>query len=131
MGCILRRIPLHFSWFILFFVWVAYQLQPHQFSNNSLIHSYLDDLVVIPIVLGGILVIFRNLVFKSTVYTFPKARIWIVVAIFAAYFELIIPRFNTGFTADIFDVLCYAIGGLYFQFLINKPFAVQQASCKV
>ncbi len=81
-----------------------------------LIHSYLDDLLCFPIVLTLGLAMYRY--FKPN-YELSAWHIWPTVVIYSVYFEWYLPQTSTVYTADVFDVLMYALGALIFQRFIN------------
>lgn len=86
----------------------------------KLVDNYLDDLVIIPIVLGMAIMIQQKFItnylftvnYKTVIYS------WLY---FCIIFEYIIPKFNHHFTSDWFDCLAYGIGALYFMYFQNKP----------
>lgn len=82
-----------------------------------LIHSYLDDLLCFPIVLTLGLAMYRY--FKPN-YQLSAWHIWPTVIVYSVYFEWYLPQTSTVYTADVFDVLMYAIGALIFQRFINR-----------
>lgn len=81
------------------------------------IHSYLDDLLCFPIVLALGLAMYRY--FKPD-YQLSAWHIWPTVIIYSLYFEWYLPQTSTVYTADVFDVLMYALGALIFQQFINR-----------
>ncbi len=84
------------------------------------VHSYLDDLLVMPIILTLILVERRRLYSwgEKFVFSFPET-IGLVVA-FSLIFELLFPYFSFKFTFDWWDFLAYAIGGVIFYRYLNR-----------
>jgi len=131
MGCILRFFPISVYWLLLVGVWFMFHFSNTVGLNNNFLNSYLDDFLAIPIVLGGILVLFRKFIFKSSLYTFSAFQIWSVVLIFSFYFEVLAPILKPEFTADWVDVFCYFLGGFVFQFWLNKSILnkQEQVSC--
>jgi hypothetical protein len=91
-----------------------------------LAHSYLDDLLAIPVILGITLQIYRKIHPRKDAFSFTKMQILVAVIYVSVVFEWILPRFSTIYTSDILDICCYFAGGVYFFFLINRPEA-----CKV
>jgi hypothetical protein len=85
-----------------------------------LVHSYLDDLLAIPVILGITLQIYRKIHPKKDAFSFTRIQILVAIIYVSVVFELILPRFSGTYTADIFDVFCYFVGGIYFYFLINR-----------
>lgn len=81
-------------------------------------HSYLDDLLAIPVILGITLQVYRKIHPKKDTFSFTKTQILVAVIYVSVVFEWFLPRFSTTYTSDILDVICYFVGGLYFYFLI-------------
>lgn len=84
------------------------------------IDNYLDDLVVLPIILGISTIIQQKFITNNSFTVNYKTIIysWLY---FCIVFECIIPRFNRHFTTDWFDCIAYGIGALYFVCFQNKP----------
>lgn len=80
--------------------------------------SYGDDLLCLPLVLGGILAIQRR-VWRDA-RTLPPAHGLMALVVFSVYFEMVLPTFGAGAVADPLDVLMYLAGFLVFQFGINR-----------
>ena len=84
------------------------------------IHAYLDDLLVLPIVLGLITQFFQWIHPAKEYYYLSKAHIIIAVLFFSIVFELIYPAvYPENYTADIVDVVFYSIGGLSFHYFVS------------
>jgi hypothetical protein len=115
-----RLIPYLFplsSWvFILTtFLFASSQLLQATNIGSRFIFSYLDDLVVMPIILTVALVLIRVL-FQKPNFEFPKSYLFVAFVYFSIYFEWWIPQVNNAFTSDWMDIVCYGIGTLvYFQ----------------
>jgi hypothetical protein len=78
--------------------------------------SYFSDFLCLPLLLFYALWILRKIKKSSSLILSWKMIFfaWIYVSI---VFELLLPTFSHKFTADIFDVLVYGLGGLlYFVF---------------
>jgi hypothetical protein len=87
----------------------------------SFAHSYLDDLLAIPVILGITLQIYRKIHPRKDNFSFTKTQILVAVIYVSVVFEWILPRFSTTYISDILDACCYFAGGFYFFFLINRP----------
>ena len=81
------------------------------------VHSYLDDLCIIPITLTIGLASYR-VVWPD--YRLTKWHIWSVVATFALYFEIYLPSISATYTADFADVIMYALGAFTFDRTVNQ-----------
>lgn len=89
--------------------------------NVSMLDSYLDPLMFMPILLHLILWEQRFLLRKGLLYVLPWKQIiafLIIVSIFCEYF---FPRWSNGFTRDYWDILCYTLGAVFFGLFLNRP----------
>jgi hypothetical protein len=83
-----------------------------------LLGSYLGDVLCLPLMLSAALALHRALICRSG--TLPGAWVlaaWLAVSV---WFEGLLPLWSTQATADPFDVVAYALGGLAFQRWLNK-----------
>ncbi|TXK33742.1 hypothetical protein FVR03_18975 [Pontibacter qinzhouensis] len=84
------------------------------------LHTHLDDLLCLPLVLTLVLSVERRY-FNSPEFVLPLSYVLSAFVFITVVFELLLPLFYTRFTADAFDVLAYAAGGITFHLLLNKP----------
>jgi len=78
--------------------------------------GYLDDLVLLPVILPLITVLLRLLA-DSPKLELDVGMVITAFILFSVVFEFVLPHFNKQYTADYFDVLCYGIGGwIYITF---------------
>ena len=76
------------------------------------VNNHLNDLLIVPINLFAVQLLWGILT-GTTVFL----RFSIVassVLFYSIFFEFILPQFNSRYTADWWDVLCYLSGGLLF-----------------
>jgi hypothetical protein len=102
------------------FLWFAHQILVISLINIKWLDCYLDDLVVLPILLGISLIIQQNFISNYS-FIFHLKTIVFCIFYFSLAFEVIIPIFNQHYTSDWKDSVAYAIGGFYFYFFQNKP----------
>jgi len=103
------------SWFYLslWLLFIIHQLLDGLRLSNSFFRSYLDDLLVVPIVLPFTLVLLR-LVFYRKIRFLNIFMTISFVLLLSILFEVILPKENALYTADLWDVFCYTIGGIVF-----------------
>jgi hypothetical protein len=82
--------------------------------------SYLDDLLCLPLVLGLVLAVHR-LRHPGPGLILIRGHSLVALLLFSVYFEVILPRLSSGFTADPVDVVMYGIGWCVFEWGINRP----------
>lgn len=100
--------------------WVNQYLEKSLKTFIPFIHSYLDDLLAMPVILGITLQAFRWFYSKNECFIFTKTQISIGTAYISFIFEVLLPQWSDRYTADPWDVLCYGLGGVYFYFFINR-----------
>ncbi len=120
--------PPHFSTLKKPLVWVSITI----FLINQVIervlnihipyvHAYLDDLLVMPIILGLITQFFQWIHPAKQYYHLSKTHIIIAVLFFSVVFEMIYPViYPQNYTADPIDVICYGLGGFCFYWLVSR-----------
>lgn len=84
-----------------------------------LLSSYLGDVLCLPLLLSAALAAHRALIVPGG--TLPGTWVlaaWLAVSV---WFEGLLPLWSAQATADPLDVLAYALGGLAFQWWLNKP----------
>ncbi len=85
------------------------------------IHAYLDDLLVMPIILGLSTQIIQWIHPAKEYYYLSKTHITIAVLFFSIVFELIYPVvYPDNYTMDPLDVLYYGIGGFVFYWIVAR-----------
>lgn len=80
------------------------------------IFSYLNDYLTIPIV-ATICLHGTWLLKKSKAIRLNGFTIVSLVLLYSIYFEYYLPQQSPRYTGDIWDVVCYALGGLAFYIL--------------
>lgn len=86
----------------------------------SFLHSYLDDLLAIPVVLGITLQAFRWMNTKNKQLVFSRNQVVVGVVYFGLLFEGLLPAWSSTYVRDPLDLLCYCIGSVYFWVFINN-----------
>lgn len=104
-------------WQLLVLIFLTHQIVEKGLSIHlPLIDSYLDDLLCMPILLGGLLAEQMD-VLKRQRLTWVEGIICFVLL--SWLFEIFLPGIYVSYTADIWDVCCYAFGGLFFFLYLN------------
>jgi hypothetical protein len=75
--------------------------------------------MAMPVVLGITLQVFRWIHPLKNSLIFTKQQIFIGWLYFSFMFEYVLPKWSPTYTSDIFDILCYAIGAVFFYKFIN------------
>ncbi|MES2725745.1 MAG: magnesium citrate secondary transporter [Bacteroidota bacterium] len=110
----------------LLVLFIAHMLFIYGNIHIAIIDNYLDDILLLPIVLGTALFVQRKWIAKHNQFVFNRIIIIATWLYFCIMFEVVIPPFNKGFTADWLDCIAYGLGACYFYVFMNKTSPVKQ-----
>lgn len=111
------------KYFILLLISVFYLIHLFlKFSQNAVpqwFSNYFADVLCLPILLSFALLVLRYL--KKNQFLWLNSQ-QIIFAFFytSILFECILPKYNTRYTSDLFDVVAYGIGAVCFYFFQEK-----------
>jgi hypothetical protein len=105
--------------------WINQYLERIEKIHLPFIHSYLDDLMAMPVILGITLQVYRWIHPSRSYFVFTKVQIIVAVVYISLLFEGLLPLYSDTYIRDVFDVVCYAVGAFYFHKLINVPYGNQ------
>ncbi len=108
--------------FLLIFFTVGLSIYTAQLVHMVLptvVNNYVNDFIILPIVLSLGLIAIRKLRNDDTI-TIPLSLIVALATGYAIYFEYFLPTFYPRYTADIIDVLLYYVSGILFFFVQKK-----------
>jgi len=83
------------------------------------LYSYLDDLIVIPLVLS-VYHLWQMQVRKDPAYRLPLAVPALAFTGFSFHFEWLLPRYSARYTSDVWDIAMYATGALLYMIFFNR-----------
>ncbi|QNL52168.1 hypothetical protein H8S90_11645 [Olivibacter sp. SDN3] len=115
------RTLLHPLFLIGCVTWITVRMLRGAQTLPEFINNYLTDVLAIPVIGTVLLTFMRTSVIHSNSYFFPMFYVYFMVVYTALVFEGLLPLFSDRYTADLFDILAYIIGGYLFQLFINKP----------
>lgn len=98
---------------------VVYFLQYFSFDLPNFIQFYLNDFLIIPIVLFISLKILKWTKNDKN-YTLSLPIILYVCLVYSILFEFIFPKYLARYTKDFIDLILYFASGLIFYFLQKK-----------
>jgi|MEHZ01.3.fsa_nt_MEHZ010962957.1_4 hypothetical protein len=94
-------------WAISSICFLLHQILIYCHFSNIYLDSYLDPLVFIPTLIGGIEYLISFFLINFRIKTI---LIYCYTTIIAIIFEFVIPNFDHRFTADIYDCVAYFFG---------------------
>jgi hypothetical protein len=105
-------------WLLAVVAFLLHQLAQRVFElAGGPLDSYLDPFLATPILLG-LWLLERRLIFRQRRLT--ALEVGVATLILAVIFEEVFPTLKEGFRQDVVDYAFYALGGVYFYFLINQ-----------
>lgn len=105
-----RRHTMLFAVCLIFFL-VHQYLQKAANISIPFVDSYLDPFLFMPILLY-LIVWERRLLFGDFTYSLPASYIFGYFMLVSILCEIVLPLWNDRMTADVWDVLFYAVGTL-------------------
>lgn len=96
-------------------LFVLNQFYVRNYVAPAFLRNYFDDLLCMPLVLSWAKLILNLLPLKNVPRRIPLYFILTALLLFSVYFELLLPHFHKGFTADLLDVAAYAAGCILFS----------------
>lgn len=83
---------------------------------NYYLSSYLDDLLVMPIILTITLVAMK-IITRKPMFELDIVMLVMAFLLISLLFEIILPRYKVIYTQDYWDIVCYAFGtGMFYLF---------------
>lgn len=99
-------------WQVLVVLFICHQILEKGLSIHlPFVDHYLDDLLCMPIILGGFLAEQMDLTGRQRL---SLGQIGLCTVLVAILFEGLLPQLSVRYTADIYDVGCYVLGSLFF-----------------
>lgn len=119
----MRRLPLkmlHFYVLLSLAVFVCVQAWKYFYGiRSNWIFYHLNDFLTIPIVaticLHGVWLLKKDYTIRLNIFTISS-----LVVLYSIAFEYYLPQQSYRYTGDIWDVVCYFLGGIVFYFLQKK-----------
>ncbi|WP_370408226.1 hypothetical protein [Tenacibaculum dicentrarchi] len=116
----MRKISYIYAFFSLFLGTAIYVAQKMSFKLPRIVQFYMNDFLIMPIVLTISLFILRWSKNNEN-YQIPLWIILYICGFYAFLYEYLLPKFYLRYTADSIDVLLYFISGFIFFILQKIP----------
>jgi hypothetical protein len=115
-------------WFILGCItWVIIYSSRKLGHPVPLLNGYIDDFFAIPVIANIVLSYMRVMIIKSDYYVLSAWKVVFIVLYVSLMFEVLLPLYSKKYTGDWIDAVLYAIGGVFFYFVMNKPVASRKS----
>lgn len=113
----MKKIFLHISFILPLAFFLVHQFIELYLKNSiPVLDNYLDPFCASVLILHALALERRFLLDWSL----TLLDVILAVVFFAVFSELVFPYFSDKFTADVWDVLSFALGGLWFVLLRGK-----------
>lgn len=109
------------TWFIAFsIIWfIIFCCTKMEIYFPRLIQFYAIDLLALPI-LGNLSLAFYRWITKEEQIKLPIYSLIFLVVGLSLVFEYQMPKHHPRYVADVWDIVMYILGGLFFQLVMNK-----------
>lgn len=105
----------------LLFVFAFYKvMETVLVFENGFLPSYFEDLLALPILLGISLFLMRLLAFKLETFRLSIIQIVFTFLLVSVVFEIYLPSRSGAYIRDFYDIICYAVGTIFFSFCMNQ-----------
>lgn len=108
-------------------VWLTVRAFRHIGEPLPLINGYLTDFVAVPVIAHIAIMFTRKVVLRNNYYTYPLSYLLFLAAYTSIVFEWIMPRYSSTYTSDIWDIVAYFAGALFYFFIHRPLFAKTKA----
>gem|GEM_PF-786964 len=95
---------------------VVLGLRYYEVTTIPFVYNHLNDLLVIPLVATACLHVIWWIK-KDRSLRLGILSILSLVILYSGYFEYYLPGIHRRYTGDVWDVMCYGVGGILFYFL--------------
>jgi hypothetical protein len=113
---------------LLTLIFLAYKIFEIHYPAIPFLHTYLEDLLAIPLILKTAMIIIQGTIERKKTIEISAWEILIITGLFSVYYELILPAFNDQFYSDPLDVICYYIGALFFMRFLRRNNGVSMSN---
>lgn len=116
---IMRKYRLDLILYSLFIiVFAVYKGIEVYWPSIPIVHMYLEDFLALPIILKSAQLVIQIFASNHRHFEIGLPDIAFITVLVAVYFELILPRYDPRFTADLIDVLIYGSGAwVYWRYM--------------
>jgi hypothetical protein len=118
-------------WFIAgCLIWVIIMVTRKLHHPVPIFNGYIDDVFAVPIIANIALCFQRVFIVRSNYYILSAGKVAFIVIYLALVFEVFLPMLSKTYTGDWIDAGLYAVGGLFFYWVMDKPIFERKAYFK-
>lgn len=85
-----------------------------------LLNGYLTDFLAVPVMAHLSVTFIRAFIVRNNHYRYPLSYLLFIALYTAVAFEWVMPRFSTAYTGDVWDVVAYFAGSLFYYFVHSR-----------
>ncbi|MBO9729241.1 MAG: hypothetical protein J7623_11445 [Chitinophaga sp.] len=112
--------PLFITYCLL---WIVIHLFRHLQQPIPVLNSYLTDFIAVPAMAHVTLTITRQYIIRNNVYTYPLSYLLFIAGYTAFIFEWLLPHYSPKYTSDVWDVVAYFGGSLFYYYVHGNRLA--------
>lgn len=109
-----------FVWCALVYIFNKFLVAPFVLRENWFFHSYLNDLLLVPVALPLLLFALRKLGIRKDDNPPNISEVCAALVVWSIFFEYVGPYYFKKGTSDVLDVTFYCVGGLVSWAIWNK-----------
>jgi hypothetical protein len=94
------------------------------------VNGYIDDFFAVPVISNLTLWFMRRAVIRSSYYILSAWKVTFIVLYLSLVFEVLLPLLSKTYTSDWKDAVLYAIGGVFFYYVMNRPVLSRKQKAK-
>lgn len=102
------------------FLFLLFHIIEGKVNLPEILSAYLDDILCLPIMLSGVLLVQRRFIVHDDNFMLPVTHIIFSILYISVLFEIILPGFSGKYFCDPIDFFAYTAGATVFYFSINK-----------
>ncbi|MEZ2442279.1 hypothetical protein AB6805_11185 [Chitinophaga sp. RCC_12] len=85
-----------------------------------LLNGHLTDFMAVPAIAHLALTFTRSYIVRDESYSYPFSYLLFIVLYLSVVFEWVMPQFSAAYTGDMWDVVMYFGGGLFYYYVHEK-----------
>ncbi len=120
----MKNLKIYLLEYVIIIVGLAHQVLQKVFKIEiDFWNNYGDDLIAVPFIASIVLITENRLVYKNNNRMHNFYHLLFIFFVLSILFEFILPRYDSKYTTDYWDILCYIFGLIVYYLMkrgINK-----------
>lgn len=120
----MKNLKIYFLEYVIITVGLTHQVLQKVFKIEiDFWNNYGDDLIAVPFIASIVLITENRLVYKNNNRMHNFYQLLFIFFVLSILFEFILPRYDSKYTTDYWDIFCYLFGLIVYYLMkrgINK-----------